>query len=93
VVVVQNERVVTGQTFEEALTKLFGVTTPPDQGPPDGGGGDDAGQDGQLTDLVAEAGRLYDRAQQALQDGDLQTYARLIERIGALLEQAEAIQQ
>ncbi len=93
VVVVQGERVVTGKTFEEALTKLFGVTTPPDQGPADGGGGDDGGQDGQLTDLVAEAGRLYDRAQQALQDGDLQTYARLIERIGALLEQAEAIQQ
>nr|MBA2274017.1 UPF0182 family protein [Actinomycetota bacterium] len=90
VVVVQGERVVTGDTFEEALAKLFGVTEPPDQAPPEDGGG---GGDGQLTDLVAEAGRLYDRAQQALQDGDLEAYARLIERIGVLLEQADAIQQ
>jgi uncharacterized membrane protein (UPF0182 family) len=93
VVVVFGEEVVMEESFEEALATLFGLEAPqapaepqPEPGPgeeppPTGGGG--------LSDVIAEAGRLYERAQAALADGDFETYGRLIERLGRLLEQSQ----
>jgi uncharacterized membrane protein (UPF0182 family) len=106
VALVYNEQVVMQPSFEEALADLFGVPAAPDepdepdepQPPGDGGdGGEQPPSDGggdvdaRVQELIAEAARLYERAQQALTDGDLEEYARLIERLGRLLEQAEQL--
>jgi uncharacterized membrane protein (UPF0182 family) len=95
VIVVFADRAVMAVTFEEALTEIFGLE-PPDEGegeePGDGGedGGPQAG--GELARIVAEAARVYEQAQEALQDGDFETYGRLIERLGELLDRAQRLQ-
>jgi uncharacterized protein len=59
-----------------------------------GGGGQNGAQGGaKLQDLVARAGNVYDRAQAALQDGDFETYGRLIDRLGNLIQQAQSLSQ
>jgi uncharacterized protein len=67
----------------------------PDGGEPDGQptGGQPAGSQGRLADLIAQASRVYDRAQQALQAGDFETYGRLINRLGNLLEEAQGLSE
>jgi uncharacterized membrane protein (UPF0182 family) len=67
----------------------------PDGGEPDGQptGGQPAGSQGRLADLIAQASRIYDRAQQALQAGDFETYGRLINRLGNLLEEAQGLSE
>ena len=98
VALVYNEQVVMEPTFEGALTALFGVPeqpddpTPPEDGDPGDqppADGDQGDVDARVQELIARAGRLYDQAQDALTRGDLAEYARLIERLGELLEQAE----
>lgn len=96
VVVVQGEEAVMADTFEEALADLFELdegpieTPPPDEptpGPsPDPGDGDG----GNVQSLIQEASDLYERAQAALADGDFATYARLIERLGEVLDDLSA---
>ena len=89
-------------SFQESLASLYGVASepPPEEeapGPGDQPGdqpGDDPGPAGnRLTQIVEEAGRLYDRAQEALAAGDFETYGRLIERLGDLLAEAERLSQ
>jgi len=95
VAIVVGERVVMEDSFEEALTALFGTPEvpdteepPPDDRPePDPDDGPAVDQD--LAELIRRAAALYERAQQALEDGDFATYGELIERLGRLLEQAE----
>jgi len=87
---------VRGNSFEEAVNKLFGVEAPPEP-PPDGTGGGGGGPRGgttdeQLIEIIDEADGLYTQAQDALQEGDLETYARLIEQVGTLLEEARSLQ-
>jgi len=84
--------VVMEETFEDALTELFGLETEPPDTPepePPGDGGVDPGKVSTLEQLIDEAGRVYQRAQQALSDGDFETYGRLIERLGRILAEAE----
>ena len=70
---------------------------PPDEGdqpqPPDGDQPQppDEGTDARVQELIAKAARLYDQAQEALTEGDLEEYGRLIERLGRLLDQAEEL--
>jgi uncharacterized membrane protein (UPF0182 family) len=98
VILVAGEEVVMGDSFEQALTDLFGLTgaeppPPPEDG--DVGPGQPPGDGGpaseELSRVVAEAGRVYRRAQAALAEGDFETYGGLIEELGNLIEQAEQL--
>ena len=84
--------VVMEETFEEALNSLFGFDPEapdvPDPDPTDGGG-QKPEPTSDLAGLIAEAGRIYERAQEALADGDFETYGRLIERLGEILAEAQ----
>jgi uncharacterized membrane protein (UPF0182 family) len=106
VVLVFGEEVVMEETFDEALATLFDLEQPPvvaqdeEQPPPDGQPPPDAGPGGapqgaraELARLVQQAGTVYERAQQALQAGDFETYGRLIDRLGELIARAEGLSQ
>jgi uncharacterized membrane protein (UPF0182 family) len=83
------------ETFEEALQTLFGISPepevpepePPDEEEPE------PGPTSTLEQLIAQAGRVYEQAQQALADGDFETYGRLIERLGRILVEAQRLAQ
>jgi uncharacterized protein len=93
VVVVFGEEAVMEESFEGALAGVFGLEEPqaPTEPEPEPAPGEEPAptDDGELQEVIAEAGRLYERAQGALADGDFETYGRLIERLGRLLEQAQ----
>ena len=104
VALVYNEQVVMRPSFEEGLQELFGVDVDePDPGDtedpgdtgdpedPDEPGDTGDGGDGRLEKLISQAARLYEQAQEALEAGDFEEYARLIERVGRLLQQAEEL--
>ena len=101
VALVYNEQVVMRPSFEEALTALFGEAAEPEEpeepeepGEPEEPEEPDTGDgavDARVQELIARAARLYDQAQEALAEGDFETYGRLIERLGRLLEQAERL--
>lgn len=90
VVLALGEDVVMEETFEEALASLFGVGTEPvlPEPQPTGGGEEEPQPTSTLEQLVAQAGRVYQQAQQALSDGDFETYGRLIERLGRIIAEA-----
>jgi uncharacterized protein len=96
VIVVFGDRAVMTETFEEALSELFGVPAEGGGGEKPGGGGKGGGKpspgQSELEQLIHQAARLYDQAQAALQAGDFETYGRLIERLGKVLKRAEALQ-
>lgn len=86
--------VVMEETFEEALTSLFGLEVEPPDVPdpePTGGDGEEPEPPSSLQELIDEAGRIYQRAQQALSDGDFEAYGRLIERLGEILAEAQRV--
>jgi len=96
VILVYGEQVVQGDSFDLALAELFDIEepeAPPEEGeptdeePPEVDPGASAG----LRTIVEDAGRVYAEAQQALSDGDFEAYGRLIEELGTLLEEAEAL--
>jgi uncharacterized membrane protein (UPF0182 family) len=106
VILVFGEDVVMEETFDLALAALFDLEEQPDitdqvpgedQPPGEDGEGDDEGEEpapgeqSELDQIVEEASSLYERAQQALQDGDFEEYGRLINELGALLEEAQAL--
>jgi uncharacterized membrane protein (UPF0182 family) len=98
VVAVLGQDIVMADSFDDALAEILGVTEgeeeepdefaeeePPEEEeePPEEVGGE-------LEDLIREAGRLYEEAQEALADGDFASYGRLIEELGQVLEQLSA---
>ncbi len=93
VVMVLGEEVVMEDTFEEALASLFDLeepaapTEPVEPQEPDDrqGPGRPDEDDARLQQVLQEAARLYERAQDALAEGDFETYGRLIQRLGRLL--------
>jgi uncharacterized membrane protein (UPF0182 family) len=86
--------VVMEETFEEALTALFDLDAEPEPEPePTDEPDRDEGPTSTLEELIAEAGSVYEQAQQALSDGDFETYGRLIERLGRILAEAQALSQ
>ncbi len=90
VVVVFGEEVVMEENFDAAIARLFDA---PDAPRPDEPPQDDAqpqGPIGETRELIEQAARLYDRAQRALRDGDLEAYARFIERLGQVIEELES---
>lgn len=105
VVLVFGEEVVEGPNFDVALADLFGVQgadvagdtepppTEPGDGEGDGGRGEPSATEQELARIVAQAGGIYERAQRALEDGDFETYGRLIDKLGKLLARAEQLSQ
>jgi len=97
VVLVSGDEVVMGSTFEEALEELLATGVDlgeaADEGRRDGEPRADEpteqAPDADLQALVERAAQLYERAQEALADGDFETYGRLIEQLGRLLERAQ----
>lgn len=95
VFLISGDEVVIGGSFEEALEELFATGVDLEE-PTDDPGEEKPGQepaekpvgDPKLDALIDRAASLYERAQEALADGDFETYGRLIERLGRLLEQA-----
>ena len=99
VVVVFGEEVAMEETFEAALAQVFDLEEEPDIGgepdepdePTDPTEEDppEPAEDPQLQRILEEAADIYERAQAALERGDFETYGRLIEELGRLLEQAQ----
>ncbi|MGH2754823.1 MAG: UPF0182 family protein [Actinomycetota bacterium] len=105
VALVLGEEVVMEPKFDSALAALFDLEDPsvtptpgispspgatPSPGPSPTTEPSPAG-DRELRALIDRAGRLYNRAQDALADGDFEAYGRLIEQLGRLLSRAEAL--
>jgi uncharacterized membrane protein (UPF0182 family) len=96
VILVYGEQVVQGESFDEALAELFDLDAPeapPEEGEPTDEEPPEVDPEApaDLRAVVEDAGRVYAEAQQALSDGDFEAYGRLIEELGTLLEQAEAL--
>ncbi|HSK23562.1 MAG TPA: UPF0182 family protein [Egicoccus sp.] len=105
VALVLGERTAFAPTFAEALADLLGVDVPdviiedeatdPDV---DTGGEGEAGEEPDDDEvavsesLLRDALEAFNRAQQALQDGDLAAYQREVDRVRSLLEQAAEAQ-
>ena len=93
---VLGEDVVMEDTFEQALAEILNVdaVAPPSEPtdpeePTEPEEPEEPQETGEAAELLQRAAALYERAQQALADGDFETYGRLIERLGDLLQQAE----
>ncbi|HYO61396.1 MAG TPA: hypothetical protein VEU29_05815, partial [Actinomycetota bacterium] len=100
VALVLGDEVVFEDTFDEALAQLFDVEAPDEDDPVDPTDedepepedpGDPRDESPELAAIVAEAGRVYEEAQDALAAGDFEEYGRLIEELGRLLEQADLL--
>lgn len=93
VVLALGEDVVMEETFEEALASLFGLDAQPTDipTPTPSGGGDNPPATSTIERLIARASRIYQQAQQALSDGDFETYGRLIEKLGQIIAEADRI--
>ena len=100
VVLVFGEQVVMEESFDEALATLFDLEQtdepdvpdePQEPGTDEPDEPDDPAADGGIAaEVLREAADLYERAQEALAEGDFETYGRLIEELGELLQEAGA---
>jgi len=81
VVVAYEDKLTMQPTLDEALQVLFGASTgkPQEQE-------EESMLSGTIGERFAQASRLYDEAQAALQQGDFATYAQKIEELGRILE-------
>ena len=98
VIMADQRRVAFAESVEEGLRQLLGEAEPPppevpeptdpDESPvPSPSPGESPGElPSNVADLVAEAQRLYDEAQAALDAGDLGTYQERIDELEAVLE-------
>ena len=93
VVLVMGDRVVFERTLAEAVATLVGAPPPDVSTPPADDGGDtgtgEPGEQGDVdTDLLTQALEAFARAQDALAEGDLGEYQRLVERAQELVAEA-----
>jgi uncharacterized protein len=96
VILVLGDEIVFADTFEDALAQLFELDQPPIAGEPEqptepGQPGGPTDGDQELLNLVSRAASVYDEAEEALREGDLETYGRLIRQVGELLGRAQEI--
>jgi uncharacterized membrane protein (UPF0182 family) len=95
VIVAYGERVVMERTLEEALTAVFGLQpgerpdrpTPGEPAPDRPGTPDTPGTpvDATVQELIDQASRLFNQAQEAVQRGDWAEYGRLQQQLGTTL--------
>ncbi len=91
VIVAYGERVVMERTLEEALAAVFGLQ-PGER--PDRPAADDPlpdSSDATVQELIDQAGRLYNQAQDAVQRGDWAEYGRLQQQLGATLSRLKQL--
>lgn len=82
VIVATGPRIVMEETLDASLARLLGTAPPvPPTAPPVVGG--------TARELITQALRTYQRAQQLLRQGDLAGYSREIERLGEILRQLQ----
>ncbi len=105
VIMVDQQRVAFAETVEEGLRQLLGeAEPPPPEEPEEPAPGESPGPSpspgespGELPSdaagLIAEAQRLYDEAQAALDAGDLGTYQQRIDELADILDALEALSQ
>ncbi|MEA2488054.1 MAG: uncharacterized protein QOF16_1708, partial [Actinomycetota bacterium] len=95
VVVVFGQDTVMGNTFQDAISQLFGTQEPsnnhPGGKPSKGGKGGGGTTSSQLQQLLVRAGKLYNQAQNALSNGNFAEYGRLIKELGKVLQRAQAL--
>lgn len=93
VVVALGEELVMEDTLDEALARLFEFDEAPAETPSDEGDDESDPADPTVSDdlqeLIDRAQSLYEQAQQALAAGEFERYGRLIERLGAALQEAQ----
>lgn len=89
VIVVNENKIVMGENLEQSLTKLFGSGTAPAL-PPEGETMAKAAQPSAPTTpqrgLAAQAMQHYDRAEQALKEGDWAKYGEELKKLRTVLE-------
>ncbi|MGF1668474.1 MAG: UPF0182 family protein [Acidimicrobiia bacterium] len=95
VVVVFGDRIEWAETLDEALAMVFGEDPP--LGVPEGGGGEGDPEftpqeppSGSVAELIEQARRELELADQALLDGDLGAYQDFVERARTFIDQAAA---
>ena len=92
VIMVDQQRVAFAETVDEGLRQLLGEAEPaPPEAPEPTDPGEEPGESpgplpSDVAGLVAQIQRLYEEAQEALDDGDLGTYQDRIEELGEALE-------
>jgi uncharacterized membrane protein (UPF0182 family) len=100
VALVLGQKVVLADNFDQALKDLLGSLEPPTPTPnpsvspgpnPSPSPGGNGGGNPELDRIVAKAGNLYRQAKAALAAGDFAKYGALIDRIGTLLQRAQAL--
>jgi uncharacterized membrane protein (UPF0182 family) len=94
VAVVYGTDTVMANTFGEALQTIFGGNQQPSApGKPQrpSGNGKPPRGNAQLQQILAQANRVYSKAQAALSHGDFAAYGRLIKQLGRLLTRAQAL--
>ncbi len=84
VIATYGDRIVMENTLNQALAKIFGDDArPPDDGtPPDG--------DSTTAELIQEANRLFEEAQEALRSGDWSLYGQRMDQLETILNQLAA---
>jgi uncharacterized membrane protein (UPF0182 family) len=105
VIMVDQRRVAFAETVEEGLRQLLGEAEPPppevpeptepgESPEPSPSPGESPGElPSSAAELIAEAQRLYDAAQAALDAGDLGTYQERIDELADVLDALEAISE
>jgi uncharacterized membrane protein (UPF0182 family) len=92
VIMVDQERVAFAETVEDGLRQILGEAEPPpvvapeEPGPSPSPGESPSPLPGDVAGLVAEAQRLYDQAQAALDAGDLGTYQERVDELADVLD-------
>jgi uncharacterized membrane protein (UPF0182 family) len=90
IIVAYSNRIAMQSTMYDALAEVFGVgaVSRPAVAAVGTGEPGPVSTTAQTDEWLVRAAERYDRAQQALRQGDLQAYAREIEALGRILEQA-----
>ena len=89
VVAAYGDDVAIADTLQEALSELFGDAPPTQEEPVGGTGDDDEATETDVDELLAEAVKEFDAAQDALEEGDLGEYQRRVNRGRELVRQAQ----
>lgn len=89
VIAAHGPRIAMEETLEGVLARVFGpAPAPPPTMPPSS-----AAPDARSAELVAEAARRYERAQELLRAGDLGAYQREVDAIGRILQELQRRQR
>lgn len=99
IIVAYKDRIVKGDTLDEALRKLFRITEEEDKKPEEVDDNKDDGKDsvidlnGDKQALVKEANRLFKESEKAIKNGDWSKYGELMEQLGLILDKLDSSEE